>query len=356
MIQNIELFYREGSSDKVYKANITETDKGFEVNFAYGRRGNSLTTGKKTTKPVPLDQAQKIYNKLIQEKTAKGYIEDPQGKPFTGTITESRDTGRRPQLLNEIDEKLLEKYLSDPEWCAQEKFDGRRRLLMMDGTGFSIAANRKGLSIPIEIDTDIELRHLLQGNETSIIDGEDMGDHVVAFDCLTTFTEDYKSRYTKLAGMFSHYKGSKIKLAYTAWTVTEKRALYKRLVKENAEGIVFKNINAFYVPGRPNSGGDQLKFKFVATATVQVIKTNPAKRSVMLAVYDLRGNKIEVGNVTVYPNQQIPTPGTIVEVRYLYYFAGGSLFQPVLLGERDDMTIEDCTLSQLKEKRETVEV
>jgi len=35
----------------------------------------------------------------------------------------------------------------------------------------------------------------------------------------------------------------------------------------------------------------------------------------------------------------------------LYYFAGGSLFQPVLLGPREDIDIEDCTLKQLKLKR-----
>jgi bifunctional non-homologous end joining protein LigD len=65
---------------------------------------------------------------------------------------------------------------------------------------------------------------------------------------------------------------------------------------------------------------------------------------------------VEVGNVTVYPNQEIPQAGSIVEVRYLYYFAGGSLFQPVLIGNRgDEMTIEDCTLDQLKLKRETIE-
>jgi len=351
MTESIELFYREGSSDKVYKANITEESNGFTVNFAYGRRGNTLTIGKKTAKPVPLDQAQKIYNKLIQEKTAKGYIEDPQGKPFTGTITESRDTGVRPQLLNEVDERLVEKYMVDPEWCAQEKFDGRRRLICL--TPELITTNRRGLSIPMSKELEMELKTIpLTAN--NVLDGEDMGDHIMIFDTIF-YQEPYQTRYQHLAAHFSQNNHQILKLVPTAWTTAEKRALYKRLVKQNAEGIVFKNINAFYVPGRPNTGGDQLKFKFVATATVQVIKTNPTKRSVMLAVYDLRGNKIEVGNVTVYPNQEIPNPGTIVEVRYLYYFPGGSLFQPVLLGERDDMTIEDCTLSQLKEKRETVE-
>lgn len=351
MKDSIELFYREGSSDKVYKASITEESTGFVVCFAYGRRGNALTTGTKTAKPVPYDQAQKIYNKLIQEKTAKGYKEDPKGKPLVAIITETRDTGIRPQLLNEVDERLVERYMVDPEWCAQEKFDGRRRMICF--TPELTATNRKGLAIPMSKELEAELTAMpFPGN---ILDGEDMGDHIMIFD--TVFLQEaYQARYQYLAKYFGENRNKILKLVPTAWTLAEKRTLYKRLVKQNAEGIVFKNINAYYVPGRPNSGGDQLKFKFIATATVQVIKTNPTKRSVGLGVYDLRGQLVEVGNVTVYPNQQIPNPGAIVEVRYLYYFRDGSLFQPVLLGERDDMTIEDCTLSQLKEKRETIEV
>jgi bifunctional non-homologous end joining protein LigD len=210
------------------------------------------------------------------------------------------------------------------------------------------------LVIPLDVNTDIDV-HALLGHSNAILDGEDMGDRTVLFD-IPVIGMPYKERYENLAAYFKNKGLTKLELISTAWTTAEKKALYKKLKKDNAEGIVFKNINAGFIPGRPNSGGDQLKFKFCATASVLVIKTNPTKRSVSVAVFDAKENKIEVGNVTVYPNQQVPTPGTIVEVRYLYYFPGGSLFQPVLLGERDDMTIEDCTLSQLKEKRETADV
>jgi bifunctional non-homologous end joining protein LigD len=354
MKHNIELFYREGSSDKVYKASLTEEPKGFVVNFAYGRRGNTLTTGTKTVKPVPYEQALKIYNKLVQEKTAKGYIEDPHGKPFTGTVTETKDTGVRPQLLNEIDESEVDSYINNDEWCAQEKFDGRRRMLVITGH-IAEGTNRKGLIVPI--DRTIEVDACFGLNPTTethyVLDGEAIDDYIVIFD-YPKIGMPYSRRYQKLVDLFKGKDPATLKLISTAWTTAEKKALYKKLKKDNAEGIVFKNINAGFVPGRPSSGGDQLKFKFCATATAQVVKTNPTKRSVLVAVYDPQGNKIEVGNVTVYPNQQIPQAGSIVEVKYLYYFPDGSLFQPVLLGERDDMTVEDCTLSQLKEKREEV--
>ena len=37
--ERITLYYREGSSDKVYEAIIEPQGEGFVVNFAYGRRG-----------------------------------------------------------------------------------------------------------------------------------------------------------------------------------------------------------------------------------------------------------------------------------------------------------------------------
>ena len=357
MIENIILFYREGSSDKVYKANITEEPTGFIVNFAYGRRGNTLTTGSKTPKPVSYDQAKKIYDKLILEKTDKGYIEDPSGKPFTGTVTEIRDTGFRPQLLNEIEEDEVEYYLNHPDWCAQEKYDGRRRSLVIQDRVVT-GTNRKGLSIAIEKDLEREvLSNRIPELTNYVLDGEAMDNYLMVFD-LPIIGVPYKERYKQLKEVFNTRKNILItmKLVSTAWTTKEKKDLYKKLQKDNAEGIVFKNINAGFIPGRPNSGGDQLKFKFVATATVQVVKTNPEKRSVSVAVYNSAGHKVDIGNVTVYPNQEIPKPGTLIEVRYLYYFQGGSLFQPVLLGPREDMELEDCNLEQLKIKREEVEL
>ena len=73
----ITLSYREGSSDKVYQASIEPNGGLFVVNFAYGRRGSTLTTGTKTQNPVDHDSARNIYDKLVREKKAKGYTAGP---------------------------------------------------------------------------------------------------------------------------------------------------------------------------------------------------------------------------------------------------------------------------------------
>ena len=72
-IQSASLHYREGNSDKVYHAAIEPRGEGYLVTFAYGRRGNTLTTGTKTNYPVTFADATKTYQKLIASKLAKGY-------------------------------------------------------------------------------------------------------------------------------------------------------------------------------------------------------------------------------------------------------------------------------------------
>ena len=347
-LKTIDLYFREGGSDKVYMVAIEQEGSGYVVNFQYGRRGSTLVTGSKTDRPVSYDKALAVFGKLVNEKMKKGYKEATNGKAVSmANPVVARETGVKPMLLNEIDEKDIDKYINDPDWCAQEKYDGVRRMLIKTGNDV-VGTNRKGLSIPLSKDIIQQLQNTLP-QRNYILDGEAIGDSVVIFD-YPVFEVPFKARYQALLDDF-RFDGVNLKLAPVAWTKEEKRALLTRLKKENAEGIVFKNIHSNYVPGRPNSGGDQLKFKFVATATCMVTGGNLAGTSVSLAVFD--GNKeIPVGNATVYPNMKTPKPGAIVEVRYLYYFPGGSLFQPVLLGEREDMGKEDCTLKQLKHKRE----
>ena len=69
-METITLYYREGPSDKVYQASIQPKDDGYHVHFAYGRRGSTLNTGSKTSKPVTFPIAKGIYDKLVREKMA----------------------------------------------------------------------------------------------------------------------------------------------------------------------------------------------------------------------------------------------------------------------------------------------
>jgi bifunctional non-homologous end joining protein LigD len=80
-----------------------------------------------------------------------------------------------------------------------------------------------------------------------------------------------------------------------------------------------------------------------------VAKANGNKRSVALELRD-GTRRVPVGNVTIPANHTIPPAGSVVEVKFLYAYPGGSLFQPVYLGPRDDVGVDACVLSQLKYK------
>ena len=75
-----------------------------------------------------------------------------------------------------------------------------------------------------------------------------------------------------------------------------------------------------------------------------------AKRSVEVGVAEGDGVR-SVGKVTVLPNFPVPGVGAFIEARYLYYYEGGSLYQPIYCGERDDKTAPD-SLDSLKRKQE----
>jgi len=353
-LSRIDLEFREGSSDKVYRAAIEKAKEGFVVNFAYGRRGSTLNTGTKTTQPVPYDEALNIYNKLVNSKTAKGYKPVEGSRIGTGIgisvmERERRDTGLRAQLLNPVTEDETDAYLKNDDWCMQEKFDGKRMLLRKSGSKI-IAANRNGL--PTGIPDPISAR-LMTVNGNFLLDGESVGETFYAFDLLENSAGDlrqaaYQARFKMLEAQFGKL-GRNILVAKTVCGRSKRRFL-QELKADGKEGIVFKNLRSAWYAGRPASGGNAIKCKFWATCSCVVAKINSC-RSVEIAL----GGKA-IGNVTIPPNYDIPAVGKVIEIRYLYVTGpGGSLYQPVYLGERDDVRAEECTMERQRIKFRSVE-
>jgi bifunctional non-homologous end joining protein LigD len=350
VMEKCTLYFREGSSDKVYQCSIEPSGELFVVNFAYGRRGSTLTTGTKTSLPVDYDTAKKVFDKLVREKTSKGYTSGADGTPYTQTAQSDRTSGILPQLLNAIDEEDVNRLISDANWCLQEKFDGRRVMLMRAGPVIT-GVNRKGLTIGLPSSV-MKSGETIRGDY--IIDGEAVGETLHAFDILSLNGEDlcekpYRVRLLALMKLLGNNPVPNIRIVETAFDANDKTSHFRELRDHKKEGAVLKRLDAPYKAGRPNSGGSQLKHKFYATVSVVVAKVN-RQRSVELRLLNQEGWEL-VGNVTIPPNHRIPPVGTIVEVRYLYAFPESNcLFQPVYLGERTDIGSEECVLSQLKYK------
>lgn len=347
--KSVTLYFRSGGSDKVYQAELiaAKDGSGYIVNASWGRRGSTLQTATKTAKPLTLEKAQAIYDKLVAAKTSKGYTTDEDGSLFIDTDKANRVSGLLPQLLNVIDEDMVEKLIADPAYCAQPKHDGERRLIKDSQTG----VNRKGLTIPLPDDFAETFAKNING--IADIDGEMVGDHYTTFDILTLNGTDLRNLpYSERLGILTKHitPTESFAVVETAFTAEEKRALFNRLKADNQEGIVFKLLSATYTHGRPNSGGPQLKYKFCASATVFVLSQNEGKRSVVMGLINKNGEQYEVGSVTISANYDIPETGQIIEVRYLYAYPQGSLYQPVYCGVRSDMEMADCNESQLKYK------
>lgn len=361
VIAKTSLFYSEGSSDKEYHAEIVEVAGGTVVNFRYGRRGAALTAGTKTSAPVDLAQAQKIYDKLVKEKTSKGYTPDVSGTAYQGTENAGLKTDFTPQLLNPITEEEAMRLIGNDRWAAQEKMDGVRRAAHA-AAGSVTGMNRKGLSVPLPQAIVEELQSIEAASGAIRVDGELIGDILYVFD-LHVYKEKRIHMVYWLARVLIAEKAlagcQQIKVVPVAVTTKEKRALWNKVKGAHGEGVVFKLLDSLVKEGRPNTGGDWLKFKFTESASCCVMEVNSCKRSVKICLLDdasadaVEGQKmIQVGNVTIPPNQDIPAAGDIVDVEYLYAYKGGSIYQPVYRGKRTDLDISDCTTNQLKFKPE----
>lgn len=361
--ESIQLSFTQGSSDKVYHVSLESKDEGYLVNFAYGRRGGPLKPGTKTAKPLPYDQAKYAYDKLVKEKMAKGYTPDGTGIPFSGSVRAPERTNYLPQLLNPIEPEDIPEALSRAggTLALQVKHDGERRIVVATPDDV-FGSNRKGLRVELATPIREALSATLVGLHRTrlVLDTEDMGDHLQIFDVLEASDKNFMNTAFEVRAQFlwNFMKLDEpiydcLRLSIPSYTNSVEYIKRFAAANEasNEEGIVLRDPRAAYTPGRPNSWGPCLKLKFYASATCLVESVHPTKRSIGLKLLDAeKGESVFVGNCTIPPNYKIPTESQLVEIKYLYAYRGGALYQPQYKGVRHDLELCDATLDQLKYK------
>jgi predicted DNA-binding WGR domain protein len=102
LVRQVQLFFQEGTSDKVYEIDLCEAGEGFIVNFRYGRRGAALKEGTKTIFPVALAEAEKLFNALEQEKRKKGYVAAGEVQIITSAEPKKPGTDKRKKAIIKI--------------------------------------------------------------------------------------------------------------------------------------------------------------------------------------------------------------------------------------------------------------
>ncbi len=118
LLKQTKLVFQEGRSDKVYEVDLCEVSANrYVVNFRYGRRGATLKEGAKTTQPVMLTEAEKIFALLVAEKTKKGYKDEAKKastpkaadvwgaqKSTPANVAVSSDDARKQAVLKRLQE------------------------------------------------------------------------------------------------------------------------------------------------------------------------------------------------------------------------------------------------------------
>lgn len=374
VIKSIELFFQEGTSDKVYNAQIVQDyASSYTVKVQWGRRGSGLQQGTKAVK-VSLAVAEKKFESCVREKRNKGYeektaavkpaaIAPPQGQ---GSGSKSGGmqraiVGHKAQLLNPIDDTELDAFLANDKMVAQQKIDGMRIIAHVGAKGI-LATNREGQVSKMDTRPLAGLEYLPTG---TIVDGELLDDGYWLFDILSFAGTDvrnhgYVTRWKLIDEELEPALSGDVRIVPIASGAKAKRALYNRLYKAGAEGIVFKDAHAPYTAGRPSSGGTQRKHKFIKSADVVI--TENAGNAYRMAVFDgkklVECGKVFAGTTNLSRAELDLALGNgkrpICEVRYLYATDDHVLFQPVFVRIRDDKTVAQCVRSQLLQTCRTV--
>jgi bifunctional non-homologous end joining protein LigD len=357
--ESVELYFQQGSSDKVYQLQLESVQEQWSVNAQWGRRGSALQSDSKVSS-VAYEEAKRVYDRILREKMGKGYriaqaTANGDAPISVGLPSVKEHSGHAPELLTPIEETAALQLAQDTSWWFQQKFDGRR-LAVQKTDGQYSGINKLGQLIPI----DSGLTKSLQSVEAQafLVDGEITDSRFHLWDLLginntDLRTQPYEIRYARL-GLVFRGVDEVLRVCETAMTPKAKRAFVNNMHETRAEGFVCKNRNAAYAGGR---AGQHFKCKFVTTASF-IVGPKPEKkagdghRSIALFLLDADRTRF-MGTVGVPERYSLPMEGQIIDVRYLYCHPGadGKLIQAKYFGQiRDDIGRGECFVSQLKIK------
>ncbi len=245
-----------------------------------------------------------------------------------------------------------------PSFC-EAKFDGIRVFLFKSGEKLVISSKRGELytpkSSPKVFSTVPEFVH---APHRMILDGEYVSkEGLFLFDVLQVddrdvrplvLTERKKILHEILQGNSLEVKP---KLASSFEQITR---LKEKFIKQGHEGMIVKNPLSTY--GQPNSWLKMKRFDTIdcfvtAYEETQEMKRTGVPRSWFLAVYDEKGQRVDLGKVGAFVETVDPRQvniGSVVEVRFNLVTEDMKLRGPFILRVRHDKVPSECLMSQLK--------
>lgn len=269
------------------------------------------------------------------------------------------------------DQRTIESLMADDRFAVEQKMDGTRVLVEISPEGLQGFSQRNGgvlkhtaatqhldrLSAALEplvtfcrlSDSRVVLDgELLTGPGTyHVFDlpvWEVGGDGILA-------ERTYEQRRVALHGILQPLIMSDVvHLVKTATTFEEKWGLYNSVKEAGAEGVMIKDLQATYEPGKRVS--HSVKVKHAKEADVIALHVtrgrNEAGREVgscTFGVYDDEGEQVQLGSCSLI-GKPVVVAGDVIEVRYLFRQEGGALVQPRLMRLRYDKEPTECTFAQ----------
>lgn len=292
---------------------------------------------------------------FVADPTVLAAVVESIGADVSGAATAS---AVRPMLAQIIDcddsgvDEGLGEHITDDGWVAQFKYDGDRFVVeVVDGVvavyGRDGQAKVRDVN-PVMLEP---FRQLTAGRW--VFDGELVDRTLVVFDMPaaadvigdgSSFAERYRALGIVASILFDG--SDDIKIAPVARTADGKRELLAEARSERREGVIFRDWSSTYRAGRASV---LRKHKFVSEADCVVVEVGRGgKTNVVVALHDLDGNLVEVGQVTAIGKGQIEV-GDVVEVRFLYVTDRDApkLFQPRIIRTRTDKAASECSIDQL---------
>jgi bifunctional non-homologous end joining protein LigD len=247
----------------------------------------------------------------------------------------------KPELPTEIPLSKIGSYVFDSRYGFQEKHNGKRRLIIKDGsTLYSLNKAGQRRDLPTAVAAGLRKHPLSR----FVLDAELMDKfHICIFDTLLLgdqilAPEPFAKRHQSLEKAFPKTQWGIVSLL--ARTQEEKTALAELIIQTNAEGIIIRKLDVSY------GSGWVYKIKLTKTLDAVVMSYNAeGKDSVNLGLFNKDKLQRICGASLI--GKGVVREGDVVEVTYLYGTRDLHIVQPRITLVRDDKRAIDCTIDQI---------
>lgn len=252
----------------------------------------------------------------------------------------------------------LDVLLSERRFAAEQKINGDRCVIHVDD-GRVAALSRTGKTLRNTAKFVKAFEPFTRTGTRWVFDGESLAGTLWLFDLIEAgdrihprrshddLGDDFQTRRRTLELFLSQIQlPDCIRLVPSYTETPDKIALYERMRDEGCEGVMFKQVDAPYFPGRRTIAFQKVKFRNEIDCVV-VTQNVGGSQNFGLVVYDHDGSEVYVGEVTALAGDKKKIKiGDVVTVVYQHATAERKLFQPTFPRIRTDKHPHECLVDQ----------